>query len=71
MCVYLKCFPSAGGWTPGVFGFTETSMLGIAGVNWDLMRIEAGCEKKKLPESFLGLDFASSLPRSEEIHNGS
>lgn len=44
VCLYLKCFLSAGVWTPGVFGFTETSVLGIAGVNWDLMRIESGCE---------------------------
>lgn len=42
--MYLKCFPSAGMWTPGV---AETSAIGIAGVNWDLMRIEAGWEKKK------------------------
>lgn len=43
--MYLKCFPSAGMWTPGV---AETSAIGIAGVNWDLMRIEAGWEKKKI-----------------------
>lgn len=34
-------------WAPGVVGFTETSALGIAGVTWDLMRIEAGCGEKK------------------------
>lgn len=48
VCVYFKCFPSAGAWTPGVIGFTETSAIGIAGMNWDLMRIEAGCGKKKI-----------------------
>lgn len=68
--MYLKCFPSAGMWTRGV---TETSAIGIAGVNWDLMRIEAGWDKKYYlsPPLHTGLDFASSLPRSEEIHNGS
>lgn len=38
-------------WAPGVVGFTETSALGIAGVTWDLMRIEAGCGEKKKKKS--------------------
>jgi len=33
-------------WTPEVVGFTEAIAMRIAGVNWGLKRLEAGCGKK-------------------------
>jgi len=36
-------------WTPGVVGIRfSTAAMGIAGVNWDLKRIEAGSEEGDL-----------------------
>lgn len=45
----FKQFPSVRMWTPGVVGIRfSTAAMGIAGVNWDLKRIEAGSEEGDL-----------------------